>query len=52
MFERGEERSNKLDSTKTSSHVEIYDVYSLARERKLHSLKVKMLRDMCKNFDL
>ena len=31
---------------------DIYDVCSLAREARLPSLKVKMLRDMCKHFEL
>ena len=32
--------------------IDIYDVCSLAREARLPSLKVKMLRDMCKHFEL
>ena len=31
---------------------DIYDVCSLAREARLPSLKVKMLRDTCKHFEL
>ena len=31
---------------------DVYDVCSLARERRLPSLKVKVLRDMCKHFEL
>ena len=31
---------------------DIYDVCSLAREARLSSLKVKMLRDICKHFEL
>ena len=31
---------------------DIYDVCSLAREGRLPSLKVKMLRDMCKHFEV
>ena len=31
---------------------DIYDVCSLAREARLPSLKVKMLRDTCKYFEL
>ena len=31
---------------------DIYDVYSLAREARMPSLKVKMLSDMYKHFEL
>ena len=31
---------------------DVYDVCSLAREGRLPSLKVKILRDMCKHFGL
>ena len=31
---------------------DIYDVCSLAREARLSSLKVKMLRDICEHFEL
>ena len=52
MFERGEEHSNGEIGLKHPIMFDIYDVSSLAREARLPSLKVKMLRDMCKHFEL
>ena len=52
MFERGEEHSNGEIGLKHPIMFDIYDVCSLAREARLPSLKVKMLRDMCKHFEL
>ena len=46
------EHSNGEIGLKHSIMFDIYDVSSLAREARLPSLKVKMLRDMCKHFEL
>ena len=46
------EARNTVMDEKHPIMFDIYDVYSLAREARLPSLKVKMLRDMYKRFEL
>lgn len=52
MFESGEEHSNGEIGLKHPVMFDIYDVSSLAREERLSNLRVKILRDMYKHFDL
>ena len=45
-----EARNTVMDEIGHPVLFDIYDACSLAREARLPSLKVKMLRDMCKHF--